>query len=161
MNEDGEVLVDDTIRTKEGDWGEKIFGDCAAFKFKNETFTVDNIRRLKVWIGVKSHPYYSFLWGKMKYYKKDGDNYVSNVRADMRILIGGDGMNIECEETGREWADSKGWKYRTNLEVTDTRWGYYLQAFVDSDYPLWVDTRCVTHAYLFNANNYFPYFLED
>ncbi len=162
LNENGEVLVDDTLRTKDEDWAAKILGDCAALKFKNETFTVDANRKLKVWIGVKSHPYYSVLWGKMKYYKRGPDNkFHSNVRADMRIRIDGKGFTINCEETtNRLWYKYKGYKYRTNLEVTDIMVGY-LQAFVDSGDPLWLTTHCLTRAYLFNDNFYYPYALED
>lgn len=165
LNEDGEVMVDDTLRTVENDWTDRSIPDaCGNLLLRGKTFTeADNAvlinRKLKVWIWVQSGLVYSKLVGKMKYYKKNGNgHYRSNVRADMRVHVQGKCFSGDCESTSQNWNNTDGWKKRTHLQVTSTagplRWR---EAFVDDSDEQWHTDASYMTAELFSNQNYFSF----
>jgi hypothetical protein len=163
LNEDGEAMVGNVLKTEE-DWTEKSFwDDCGFLLERSEKYTESNNsvlvdRELKVWIRVESGIIFSTLFGKMKHYKKNSNNRFRPERADMRIRVTGDAFDADCGSTAQIWNGGKGWKKRKQLFVTAyTPAMLWREAFVDGEDPKWSEKASSVNAELFSNMNLFTF----
>jgi hypothetical protein len=154
FNEDGYAIVGyDT-----DDWEERSFwGDCAFFATSSKDYFFSD-RRINMKISVMSGLIASKLFGEIRHYKKVNNKY-RLTRARLRIDVGGNSFDSECEEKLQLWTNFTTYKNRSSLQIGDIIWVLWREALVDKEHADWPGKACVAHGFWESDNNWFPVIL--
>lgn len=164
FNSDGYVKIGNDVVSKQ-DWEDVPEWDCCAF-LRSTKYTFDHDddpylfeREVRAKIKIKSGLVTSTLTGKIKHYKKVGNKYKKR-RADMRLLIAGRPHDGNCRAALGAWSNFKGYKKRKVLKVKSRILDAWLEAFVCSDDPDYLTSRCGLGFFVDNDSHGYALYLK-